>query len=347
MKKILVVLTGGTIGSKVEKEKIKVTSNSPYSLIHFYREMYGMDNEFEVIQPFSILSENMNLEYLTRLCQTMWNIPYEDYEGVILTHGSDTLSYTSALLGMLLCHVQIPVVLTASNYPLGEKKSNGLINFRSAVELIRTHLLKGVFCIYQDKNGENNVYLATRLIEADAYMDQFGSFGEVPFGKMEKGVFKYNADRINPTLLQIGEERLPLTSSSPCFEKSILTVRPYPGFDYRTIDLSTEPAAVLHYLYHSGTACTEGENGSILEFLKRCQKMRIPVYTASNKHLSGKNYETAKDIQAKGVIMMENISPEAAYAKLLLLYNMNINDVDKKVNETIYYENLPFPNDIM
>ena len=139
MKKILIVLTGGTIGSQAEGECVNVTDTSPYRLLRLYKETYGQkeadEEEFEVIQPMAILSENMDLEAWSRLCRVMWDIPCEKYAGVIVTHGSDTLSYTSALLGLLLGHVEIPVVLTASNYPLGEKGSNGLTNFRSAVEL--------------------------------------------------------------------------------------------------------------------------------------------------------------------------------------------------------------------
>lgn len=347
MKKILVVLTGGTIGSRVEKEQINVTDASPFYLLELYRETYGSGTEFEVIQPLNILSENMNLHFLSQIARVMWEIPYEKYEGVILTHGSDTLSYTSALLGMLLCHVPVPVVLTASNYPLGEKGSNGLANFRSAVELISTRLLRGVFCVYQNQKGENNVYLATRLTEADAYLDQFGGFGGIPLGKIEDGVFEYNDSMINPTLSQIRERRTAITDHCPIFEKPILMIRAYPGLDYRMIDLDTEPAAVLHCLYHSATACTEGKDNSILDFMERCRKKGIPFYAASAKEAAGKKYVTAKAVRDKGAVLLENISSEAAYAKLLLLHHLQpCEEVPRRLEETIYFENLPFPGDL-
>lgn len=346
MKKILVVLTGGTIGSRVEKEGINVTDSSPFYLLELYRETYGEDVEFEVIQPLNILSENMNLQFLSRIARVMWEIPYEKYEGVIMTHGSDTLSYTSAMLGMLLCYVPVPVVLTASNYPLGEAKSNGLANFRSAVELILTRLFKGVFSIYQNGQGENNVYLATRLTEADAYLDQFGGFGGVPLGRIKEGVFEYEESAVNPTFLQIREKRAAITERCPVFERQVLMLKAYPGLDYRMIDLKEKPAAVLHCLYHSATACTEGKNHSILEFMDRCKEKGIPVYAASAKQAGGKKYVTAKAIRDNGAVLMENISPEAAYAKLLLLYNSEpAGELEKRLEETIYFENLPFPGD--
>lgn len=344
MKKILIVLTGGTIGSQVVGECVNVTDASPYQLIRLYKETYEKEKgeeEFEVIQPMAILSENMGLEAWSRLCRVMWDIPYEKYAGVIVTHGSDTLSYTSALLGLLLSHVEIPVVLTASNYPLGEKGSNGLTNFRSAVELIRTGLLRGVFTVYQNRKGENTVYLATRLTEADGYLDKFGSFGGVAFGRVEEGRFRYIANAINPGLSQLMEKRNPIAEHCPAFERSILFLRPYPGFDYETVDLSKKPAAVLHGLHHSSTACVAGETGSLLWLLEKCRKMGIPVYAASVKDAVGRNYESARKLLEGGAIPMENISPEAAYAKLLLLYNLYGKDARGRVEQVFYFENLP------
>lgn len=346
MKKILIVLTGGTIGSQVEGECVNVTDASPYQLLRFYEEAYGkkegsIEENFEVIQPMAILSENMGLEAWSRLCRVMWEIPYEKYAGVIVTHGSDTLSYTSALLGLLLGHVEIPVVLTASNYPLGEKGSNGLKNFRSAVELIGTGLLRGVFTVYQNRKGENIVYLATRLTEADGYLDQFGSFGGVPFGQMEKGRFRYISNGVNPGLSQLMEKRERIADHCPVLQKNILFLRPYPGFDYETVDLSKKPAAVLHGLHHSSTACVAGETGSLLWLLEKCRGMDIPVYAASVKDAAGRNYESARKLLEKGAIPMENISPEAAYAKLLLLYNLFGEGARERAGETFYFENLP------
>ncbi len=340
MKDILVVLTGGPIGSRIRGQWVDVNDTSAYTLIELYRETYGQKEHFQVVQPFSILSENMSPQMWEKLGGFLWNIAYEKYEGVILAHGSDTLTYTSALLGMLLAHVPVPVVLTASNYPLGEEGSNGLVNFRSAVELIGTRLLKGVFTVYQNNKGENNVYLASRITEADAYLDQFGSFGGPVFGRMEKGTFHWNNARINPSLPHIMKEKKRIADICPRFEKQVLMIRPYPGLDYDTVDLSGKPGAVLHYLYHSATACTQGQRYSAVNFVKRCRRGGIPVYMASCKDARGRNYVTAGEMMEAGAIPMENISPEAAYAKLMLFYNLGLEDIPERINQPIFYENL-------
>lgn len=345
MKKILVILTGGTIGSRVEGSTIDVTDSSAYELITRYKKSYGEEEDFEVRQIMTVLSENMRPEIWNELVAALWNIPFEDYTGVIITHGSDTLSYTSALLGMLFAHVPVPMVLTAGNYPLSDSRSNGLINFRSCVELVKTRNLRGVFTVYQNNQGENDVYLATRMTEADSYQDRFGAFGGSLFGKMKEGSLQVADTPVNPTLEQLLEcsRKGPLMKEAPVFSKQILFIRPYPGLDYRLFDLSEKPAAVLHYLYHSATACTEGEGYSFLHFLEKCHDNRIPVYGASYKEVGGIAYATGDKMLKAGVKPMVNISPEAAYAKLMLAFHMT-EDKEKQermMQENLWYEHLP------
>ena len=344
MKKILVVLTGGTIGSLVQGSNVDVTNVSAYRLISLYQEQYGREDEFEVIQPFSVLSENMTPKTWGKLCNVMKNISYDEYKGIIITHGSDTLAYTAAFIGMLIGNVKVPVILTAADYPLEDARSNGIANFRSAVGLIGTDIAGGVFVVYRNEKKEMAVYLATRLTEAEPYTDQFRGFGGIAFGRMEAGRFIPCTDRINPTMKEMAQTGSILKEREFSFDKKVLMIRPYPGLDYRFISLEEKPAAVLHYLYHSATACTVDEEHSLICFLERCRRKGIPVYTASYKTTEGRFYVTAREIMEKGAIPLKNISPEAAYAKLMLLYNtegMEEREIEQLARETLYFECLP------
>lgn len=326
MKRILVVLTGGTIGSRVEERQIDVSEKSPYRLLQMYEDTYEKGADFEVIQPMNLLSENMTPKGWSALVQALWKLPFEQYGGVIITHGSDTLSYTSAMLGFLFWNVPVPIVLVASNYALGMPGSNGLNNFKQAVDFIRTESMQGVFTIYQNQAGENQVFSATEIVEADPYADQFQSFTGSPLGKMEAGVFIKHKKSVgrkpekvllpdeNPVYEREGKEPI-------VFTREIMLIRPYPGMNYRWMNPESKPAAVLHYLYHSATACTSGEDYDILSFIKRCRDCGIDFYTASYKSLEGEKYATADAILKAGAKPLLNLSAEAAYAKLMLLYN--------------------------
>lgn len=340
MKKILVVLTGGTIGSKVEGDIIDIKDKSPYQLISLYGEVYRKKTEeFDIIEPITTLSENMTPELLSKLCHALDHISYEQYAGVIITHGSDTLSYTAALVGMLFHHVPVPMVLVASNLPLLEKGSNGLSNFAAAVDLIREAKLRGVFVIYGNPEGAADVYLSTRVVEADPYTDGFRDFSGSPFGKMENGHFVPSGRGDAPSIEEVNgavERNFELPKD---FGRSILLIRPYPGMSYEQFDLKNPPAAVLHYLYHSATACTQGENTDFQKFADKCKSLGIPVYVASLKEKKGKRYATGDIILKTGAIPLYNISPEAAYAKLMILYNSGT-PIWENIGENLYFESI-------
>lgn len=91
------------------------------------------------------------------------------------------------------------MVLIASNYPIGERGSNGLANLRGAVTFLRKPpCSRGAFVIYRDGNGKMPVYLSTRIREADPYGDQFTAFGGVPFGYMEEEFVPVISEKIPP-----------------------------------------------------------------------------------------------------------------------------------------------------
>ena len=104
------------------------------------------------------------------------------------------------------------------------------------------------------------------------------------------------------------------------FDNKILLIRPYPGLNYINIDLNSKPKAVLHYMYHSATACTT-DGYSIIDFAKKCNDLGIDFYCASFKNKDAALYDSSAKIVNSGVIPLYNISCEAAYAKLIIMYN--------------------------
>lgn len=313
MKKILVILTGGTIGSKVEGKIINTTAASSYRLLQLYNEKYADDTEFEVIQPINILSENLTPVEWGVLCNCLLELNFEKYQGIIITHGSDTLSYTSALIGTMFENCSIPIVLVASNLALGLPGSNGMNNFRNAVCFIKESHMHGVFTIFENNKGEMPVYLSTHIVESDPFTDQFRSFTGKYFGKMNDE--KFVATENYPCLMESDDI---LWNGN--FDNKILLIRPYPGLNYNNIDLNSKPKAVLHYMYHSATACTT-DGYSIIDFAKKCNDLGIDFYCASFKNKDAALYDSSAKIVNSGVIPLYNISCEAAYAKLIIMYN--------------------------
>lgn len=327
MKKILVLLTGGTIGSKVENGVIDVGENSVYLLTSLYEEMFGKE-DFEVQVPLQILSENMTMDSLLVLLKAVRDVKAEEYAGVIIAHGSDTLSFTSAFMGLLFDHYRIPVVLVASNLPLSKPEGNGLANFAAAVSFIRGGAPEGAYAIYRDHENCMKVYHALTICEADPVLDDYHDFTGEAFGYMEDGRFhpfrkkeepkKTPAESTVSDSTEVHQYRIP-----DSFDNSVLVIRPYPGMDYSffTLEGEKKPAAVLHYLYHSATACVVGEYTGFPAFAGRCREKSIPLYTASYKQTEGDLYASADQLIKEGAIPLLNRSVEASYAELMLRYN--------------------------
>ena len=332
MKKILVILTGGTIGSKSENGTVDVSSEAAYSIINLYYDKYGRDSEFDVIQPVNTLSENITTDIWIDLSNCLENVNCNNYRGIIICHGSDTLTYTSNVVGMLYNRLPLPIVLIASNYELDNEKSNGIINFRSAVCVIKS-VLRGVFVAYSNDKGDNDIYIATRIIESDPYLDQYRSFDGKPWGKIVEDRLIVN---MPPGIEELNYFNSLNISSPDSFKNKVMLIRPYPDMDYSNINLDGV-SAVVHYMYHSATACVAGENTSIINFAKRCKECGVKLYAASFKDRNiERAYMSSREILKEGVIPLFNISPEAAYIKVLI----GENSEDFDINKTIYFESL-------
>ena len=207
MKKIALILTGGTIGSKNIEHIIDVGEDTVYQLVSAYEEAYGEKDIFEVFSPFQSLSENFTKTEWQKLCDLLWDFPFEKYEGVVIAHGTDTLSYTAALVAMLFADKGVPITLIASNYPIGAEGSNGVRNLRGAVNFIRQQVANGVFVVYENAVGDIEVFLGTRLLPADNVLDQYGSFAGPCFGVMKEEGFFCNKNERAPLPEELKENR--------------------------------------------------------------------------------------------------------------------------------------------
>lgn len=326
MKKILVFFTGGTIGSKISGDIINVENDGKFSLIQAYERHFGKETKFECKQVLNILSENISFNHWEILIHSLSLVDTSQYSGIIITHGSDTLVYTSALLGMYFRHIDIPVYIIASNKPIGEKGSNGLFNFASAVKQIQIGKYKGVFTLYE------KVYLPTRIMPADTFWDKFSSYGENEYLK--------NADFFGVSERMLFEKREKLFDDNIKLQNKVLLIHGYPGIDYSVFDFSKKPCCVLFVPYHSGTACASNEFGtnySLAEFIKRCITQNIMVYICGIKKTNAV-YDTLHSIISAGSIPLYNISEVSAYMKLLIAYNQHNYSVNEIMSQNLYFE---------
>ena len=148
MKNILLVFTGGTIGSTVTDGTINTSGTSPFKLIQQFQAHYKNHQSinFNTIRPIEILSENLAPCVWETIIAAIEAEQPERYDGIIITHGTDTLSFTAAALSFYFHAVKIPMLLVSSDYPLDDCRANGLENFICAVEFILQQKQRGRLC---------------------------------------------------------------------------------------------------------------------------------------------------------------------------------------------------------
>jgi L-asparaginase/Glu-tRNA(Gln) amidotransferase subunit D len=319
MKKILVVFTGGTIGSAVVDGTINTTNVASYKLLQLFQGQYrdAAAINFDSVQPIQILSENLASPAWRIIIEAIESAKPEQFDGIIVTHGTDTLAYTAAALSLYFHKLNKPLLLVSSDYPLDNPKANGLANFICAVEFIRQEVATGVFVPYRNAGQAMQIHRGARLtcslqLSGDFFSIQNKSFGE------------FDGERIlrNEPKETIGiSPATDVIELKPSFSARVLMVKPYPGLDYSHFQLDGVDA-VLHDLYHSGTACATGQWGphhSLPDFLSHCRSKRIPVYLAPA--IKSENaYQSTRELIETGAKLIWNTSIEAAYVKLALAY---------------------------
>ena len=321
--RILFVFTGGTIGSTQSPGGIIAPEvKKAYKIIKAYSDKYTLDFDYDVVEPYTELSENNTGEHIALLCGTVKQRLDGGYDGIIVTHGTDTLQYTAAALGYTLGSATVPVCVVSANKPIEHSQSNGLINLHAAVCFIRERAGQGVFVPYRNA-GENVVYIhrATRLLSAKSFSDDLeSSFGQFygyynsDFSFIKNPTYTEQPDAMPPLSIQGLKER----------SESISVVNPYPGMVYP--ELRDGLKYILLGTYHSGTIDTRSQMAR--EYFARARERGIKAYVTGVA--DGPEYESASLFESLGITPIKNISPIAAYIKLWLLSN-EAGDVTKKL----------------
>ncbi len=289
--RILVIFTGGTIGSEVREAWIAPDVGMKARLLEQYRRTHGDEICFDTVEPYRILSENLEAAHLNALFACVQEHLNQGYDGILVTHGTDTLQYTAAALRYVFGAVRQPIVLVSSNYPLTDPRANGGRNFEAAVEFLKTDRRAGVFAAYANEGEPVRILSASRLLS---------------HGEMQDALFSVSeADRDQAEDCPLGEVRLHSDSG-------ILVVSSYPGdrFSYSLEGIR----AVLMRPYHSGTLATASEPLRSFCFLARQQ--RIPVFLTGV--YSSVSYDSTRGFEELGIQVLPKSAFPSMYMKLWL-----------------------------
>lgn len=336
MKKILVIFTGGTIGSKYNSEYVALDSKAKYFLIEDYiknNSEMTKQVEFDTVSPINILSENMTGVTMSTIINCIRENVGKGYDGIIVTHGSDTLQYTATMADFILNDTNAVVVFVASNFPLYNEMANGRDNFKYAVDFIvngknnaENNAKSGVYISYRNTDMIARIYKASRTIQHLAYSDNLYEIDDLT--RCAEGIFK-GANGQDEELADCNHQgkyhlNLPSTDNS-----KVLRLYPYPGATYNA-NLDSIKAILLD-TYHSGTLCNT--EASLYELLENANAKGIPVYVAGAT--PGYEYESVDALKKYNIRFLKKMSPIAAYIKLWLGVCSGVGNLDQYMDYNI------------
>lgn len=341
---IAVIFTGGTIGSSIQQNYVSTDSQMPYRLLEMYNESQAKDNpdfpHFITVEPYTTLSEYMNGSHLNLLIASVREQLTREIDGIIITHGTDTLPFTAAALGMCFAYAKIPVLLVSSNYILDDPRANGLTNFTAAVDYIydwkHTHSGQGTSNETPvSPDTATAMYTPNFPILPTAVGIAYCNTGDSPKIYNALGIYNHRpfddslyerpydayAEAIAPVLRECSVISH-VTPDSICTSGTFFDTtcpvsffQSMPGMQYHLLD---NARAVLIHAYHSGTINTK--NPSLLTLTEQAAQKKIPVYLTGIS-ASSTDYDSKAIYQSLGIIPLPEYSPLVAYMYLWCKYS--------------------------
>ncbi len=181
IKKILLIATGGTIASS-ETEQGLTPSIDAQQLLSYMPEIEQICH-LSGMSIMNVDSTNMNPKLMIKIAETI-NEYYDQYDGFVVTHGTDTMGYTAAGLTYMLQNIKKTVVLTGSQIAIGALYTDAKKNLSDAIRFASEDI-SGIFVAFDGKiiNGTHAVKLKTRSTDSFSSIN-FPTVADIKLGKI-------------------------------------------------------------------------------------------------------------------------------------------------------------------
>ena len=148
MKKILFIATGGTIASK-KTENGLTPQITPEELLSYIPEVEGLC-EITAVNPFNLDSSNVVPENWSTLVKVVKE-HYEDYDGFVIAHGTDTMAYTAAALSYMIQNSEKPIVITGAQKPIDMENTDARTNLADSLRFASHDKAHGINIVFDGK----------------------------------------------------------------------------------------------------------------------------------------------------------------------------------------------------
>jgi glutamyl-tRNA(Gln) amidotransferase subunit D len=330
---IKIISTGGTIASKVDYRTGAVTSQfSADEIISEVPELREICN-VDATLLYNILSENMTPTHWIKLSEEIYSSIKEGFEGILVTHGTDTMAYTSSAIAFMLS-TPVPVIFVGSQRSSDRPSSDASMNLICAARASTSEL--GEVAVVMHGSTSDNFCHIHRAVKVrknhTSRRDAFQSVNQLPIGKV-----KYPSGEIEWLIgfVRRGERELSLRNS---LEERCVLIKYYPGLHPDILQFYYEKGYRGFVL--EGTGLGHVSTGWI-ETIRNISEDSLIVMTSQCLwgRVCDRVYDTGRDLLKAGVIEGEDMLPEVALIKVMwLLGNYSLEEAKELVNRNLVGE---------
>ncbi|MEZ0290717.1 MAG: Glu-tRNA(Gln) amidotransferase subunit GatD, partial [Sulfolobales archaeon] len=312
--RVKIVGTGGTIASFIEYTtgavRPSATIEELIKTIPEAAEIAYLESE----TVFNILSENMRPEYWEVVIEKIYESMKKSYNGIIVTHGTDTMSFTASAVAFAIQNMPVPVVFVGSQRSSDRPSSDSALNLISAlIVATRAPIAESVIVMHSHTSDTLiGVYrgVKTRKMHTSR-RDAFKSINETPLALVDP--YKREIKIINKNFRERGDREPVLMNG---FERKVALIYSYPGIDPELIEFFIEKR--YRGIVIAGTGFGHAPE-YVIPALKKAISSGISVAITSQTlfgRVNLKVYQTGREMLMAGVIPCEDMLPEVAYVKL-------------------------------
>ncbi len=321
--RILLIYTGGTIGMT---ENPVTGTLQPFDFSHLLDNVpkikmlnYDIDN-FSFKEPID--SSDINPEHWKEIAHVIER-EYDRYNGFVVLHGTDTMAYSASVLSFMLENLRKPVIITGSQLPIGEVRTDGEENLITALQIAAatnaagTPMVQEVAILF-----ENYLWRGNRSTKMSA--DNFNAFKSnnyPPLAKIGLGIH-FNED----ALYRHGQDADTSLKVHYGLDNGVMFIDLFPGMS---------PATLLHQLatpgikgivlktYGAGNAPTSKWFTEAIAGAVKSGKVVLNVTQCVNGGVH-KRYVSGDTLAASGVISGRDMTAEAAITKMMFLFGLGL-----------------------